>query len=121
MAYVHFSTPEAAAAAIQASKEKSLKMDGATVVVAPYLTYQQRVKCQEESFTNLYVKNLPSNVLTNEDLINMFNSYGNITSARLVKVGRQPVPITSHDVVGSGAEGHTPPCRIQRLIDTMDL
>lgn len=87
MAYVQFSNQEAAAAAIQASKDKALRLDGATVVVAPYLTYQQRIKSQEESFTNLYVKNLPSNVLTNEDLSHMFSPYGNITSARLVKVG----------------------------------
>lgn len=89
MAYVQFSTKEAAAAAIQASKEKKLTLDGATVVVAPYLSYQQRAQSQEESFTNLYVKNLPSNILTNEDLTNMFRSYGTITSARLVKVGGQ--------------------------------
>lgn len=87
MAYVQFSTKDAADAAIQASKEKALKMDSTTVVVAPYLTYQQRVKCQEESFTNLYVKNLPSNILTNEDLNSLFTQYGTITSARLVKVG----------------------------------
>lgn len=87
MAYVQFSSKDAADAAIQASKKKALKMDSATVVVAPYLTYQQRAKCQEESFTNLYVKNLPSNILTNEDLNSLFNQYGTITSARLVKVG----------------------------------
>eukprot|EP00892_Ulva_mutabilis_P011764 jgi/Ulvmu1/8960/UM005_0051.1 len=89
MAYVQFTSKRSANAAIQASKEKKLSMGGATVVVAPYLSYQQRAESQEESFTNVYVKNLPSNILTNEELKNMFSSYGSITSARLVKVGGQ--------------------------------
>ena len=92
MAYVQFSTMEAAAAAIQSSKDKRLKMHGATVIVAPYLSFQQRSRCQDETFTNLYVKNLPSNILTDEDLTRMFSSYGNITSSRLVKVGGHQLP-----------------------------
>jgi RNA recognition motif-containing protein len=88
-AFVQFSTPEAASAAIQHAKENKIFIGGKPLIVSKYVPYEQRKEEKITNYTNIYVKNLPSSVTTEEDLQRLFQQFGHITSVKLVKVTLQ--------------------------------
>jgi polyadenylate-binding protein len=83
--YVHYQTDDAASAAIAKVNGKGIA--GQTVEVKPFNSSKREKK--NSSFTNVFVKNLPSNY-TKEQLDELFGKYGKITSS-MVKVSSRAV------------------------------
>jgi polyadenylate-binding protein len=77
--FVHYETEEAARAAIDKVNGKMLM--NRVVTVTPFLSLKERnAKNGQQAFTNVYVKNLPAEIDTEEKLREMFAKYGAITS-----------------------------------------
>lgn len=84
--FVHFETAEAAEEAIASVNGKRLGHNSEKVVtVCEFLSRQERGDSAQK-FTNIYVKNLPESVGTDEALQALFTEYGDITSAVVQKV-----------------------------------
>lgn len=79
-AFVHYESDEAAQNAIQRVDGKVIA--GEKVNVAPFKSKSERNEGGKATFTNLYVKNLPEDVKS-EDLEKMFGKFGKITSFSL--------------------------------------
>ena len=56
-------------------------INGSVITVEPFAPPQK--KCPEETFTNVYLKELPWSIQTNEDLEALISPYGRIQSACL--------------------------------------
>jgi len=76
--FVHFESESSAKKAI--SKVNGMIMGSKTVYVGPFVAKKERLKKNEHSWTNVYVKNLDPNTSV-EDLTKMFEKFGSITSA----------------------------------------
>ena len=83
VAYVQFGSQEAADNVIEKAGLGLIEIGNSIISASPYLPYEQRVQSRNEEFTNLYVKNLPEDVRSNDDLRALFLPYGAIKSARL--------------------------------------
>ncbi|GMH38270.1 hypothetical protein BSKO_06154 [Bryopsis sp. KO-2023] len=79
--YVQYDSPESAVAAVQRANGMLLK--GRQLYVAPYKSKQARGAGR--GFTNIYAKNLPKTICTDEALRELFIEYGPITSVFLAK------------------------------------
>jgi polyadenylate-binding protein len=75
--FVQYQNPEDAAKAIPALDKTKVK--GLEMIVQEYLPIEKRPK-GSKPLTNLYVKNLPPNVTSKEELKKLFDSYGVMTS-----------------------------------------
>ena len=94
--FVHFETAEAAVKAIKEVNGKKLGHDSDKVVtVCEFLSRQERGEAGKR-FTNVYVKNLPDSVQTDDDLQKLFGQYGIITSAVVQLVRDNPFLKLSH-------------------------
>lgn len=76
--FVHFEDEETATKAI--NKVNGMMILSKKVFVGPFIGKKERLKNKEQCWTNVYVKNLPVET-TNEKLEEMFEKYGQITSA----------------------------------------
>lgn len=83
VAYVQFGSQDAADNVIKKSERGLIEIGHSIISASPYLPFEQRVQNRNEEFTNLYVKNLPDDVRSNDDLAALFLPYGAITSVRL--------------------------------------
>jgi RNA recognition motif-containing protein len=83
VAYVQFGSQAAADAVIQESRRGFIEVGNMPISAKQYLPYDQRIQNKNEEFTNLYVKNLPEDVLSDDDLRDIFAHYGAIKSVRL--------------------------------------
>ncbi|KAL9653493.1 hypothetical protein ABK040_002126 [Willaertia magna] len=82
--FVHFETQEAAEKAI--AKVNGMLLNGKQVFVGPFVKKSERLKIlsNEDSFTNVFVKNLDASVDDNE-LKDLFSKFGEIQSAVVMK------------------------------------
>jgi polyadenylate-binding protein len=77
--YVQFRREEDANQARIDLKEASI--NGRPLTIEPF---QRRIRqSEEETFTNVYIKNLPDSVKTHDDLAALFSKFGVVTSAKL--------------------------------------
>jgi polyadenylate-binding protein len=76
--YVEFETEEEMRNAIDASDHIQLR--GNDLYVTQFIPRDKREKLKENSWTNVFVKNLPGEITTNE-LNELFEPYGTITSS----------------------------------------
>lgn len=81
--FVHFEREEDAAACIDQVNGKEI--EGKTVTVGAFLPRAERPSDREVRFTNVFVKNLPDSVDSDDKLEAMFKPYGSITSAVTMK------------------------------------
>jgi polyadenylate-binding protein len=85
--FVHFETNEAAEQAIK--NVNNMLLNDKKVYVGRFMTKGQRTDVvggsAQKKFTNVYVKNLPENITDDEKLKEMFETYGEITSAVVAK------------------------------------
>jgi hypothetical protein len=81
--FVHYDSDEAANKAI--ARVNGMNLAGKTVYVAPFVPKQARQQggAGQATFTNLYIKNLPESVQTEDDLTKFVESYGELTSVWL--------------------------------------
>lgn len=79
--YVQYEKPDFATEAVE--RANGMLLEGRQLYVAHYATRETRGA--NSGFTNLYVKNLPSSVRGEEDLVKMFEVHGEITSAILAR------------------------------------
>lgn len=82
--FVHFETQEAAEKAI--AKVNGMLLNGKQVFVGPFVKKSERLKIlsNEDSFTNIYVKNLDPSV-DDKELREMFSKFGEIQSAVVMR------------------------------------
>ncbi|GAU26793.1 hypothetical protein TSUD_288980 [Trifolium subterraneum] len=80
--FVQFDTDESAQNAIE--KLDGMLINDKKVYVGHFIRQQERSRNGSPKFTNIYVKNL-SETYTDEDLKQLFNTYGVITSAVVMK------------------------------------
>jgi polyadenylate-binding protein len=85
--FVHFADPEAAKRAIEEVNGAQLGDSEKVVTVCEFLSRQERGDSKPQ-FTNIYVKNLPPSIASEEDLKGIFNEFGDITSSAIRKVRR---------------------------------
>lgn len=83
--FVHFAEPSAAKSAIEAVNGAQLGDSDKVVTVTEFVSKQDRGD-PKQNFTNVYVKNLPASVKTEDDVKAMFSEYGEISSVALMKV-----------------------------------
>lgn len=86
--YVHFETKENATQALEAAQKNEVIIEGSVVTAEPYVSRSQR-SGPANSFTNVYVKNIPTD-WTSEQLKEFFTKYGTITSAVVVADSENP-------------------------------
>lgn len=81
--FVHFETPEAAAAATE--KVNGMLLAGRKVYVGKFLNKREREAAGQinKSFTNVYVKNLDESLCSEEKLRDLFSDYGDMTSIHI--------------------------------------
>lgn len=79
--FVHFQSEEGAAEAI--SSLNGMLLNGKQVFVGYFIPRQSRAR-SEDSFTNVYVKNLPEST-DDEELKTMFTEFGEVTSVAIMK------------------------------------
>lgn len=82
--FVHFETEEAAKKSIE--KVNGMLLNGKKVYVGPFMSSKEREKelgDKVKLFTNVYVKNFGLD-LTEEQFLNMFTQYGQITSYKII-------------------------------------
>lgn len=92
--FVHFSEPSAAKEAIEQVNGAQLGDSEQVVTVTEFISKQDRGD-PKKRFTNVYVKNLPASVTTEEDLKKLFEGFGDISSVALSKVS----PSTTDDLL----------------------
>ncbi|KAK7380564.1 hypothetical protein VNO78_33078 [Psophocarpus tetragonolobus] len=81
--FVQFDNEESAQNAIK--KLNGMLINDKKVYVGPFIRRQERYQANESpKFTNVYVKNLPE-TFTDEDLKQLFSTYGTITSVVVMK------------------------------------
>lgn len=82
--FVHFETQEAAEKAI--AKINGMLLNGKQVFVGPFVKKSERLKIlsNEDSFTNIYVKNLDASV-DEKELVEVFSKFGEIQNAVIMK------------------------------------
>lgn len=78
-AYVQFRTKESAENALQSFQD--VLINGQEIIVEEY-NRKAKISHQDQ-FTNLYIKNLPNTIRTQEDLENLFRPFGDIVSSKL--------------------------------------
>lgn len=78
--FVHYETEEAAKDAME--KVNGMQIAGSTVYVGPFIKREERDEA--ESFTNLYVKNMPSN-WDDQKITSVFSEFGEVVSSVLLK------------------------------------
>lgn len=78
--YVQYKDQSAAEAAIKEMNNK--EVDGKRLAVSIYNPDKKKEKSQNK-FTNVFVKNLPPNLTTKEQLVLLFQEFGKITSAAI--------------------------------------
>lgn len=83
VAYVQFGSQAVANTVIEQAQRGLIAIGNMYISAAPYLPYEQRVQSKNEEFTNLYVKNLPEDVMSDNDLRALFSPYGPVKSVRL--------------------------------------
>lgn len=83
VAYVQFGSQTVADTVIQQARLGMIEIGNMYISAKPYLPYEQRVHNRNHEFTNLYVKNLPEDVLSDDDLRALFSPYGAVKSVRL--------------------------------------
>lgn len=83
--FVHFADPSAAKKAIEDVNGAQLGESEKVVTVTEFISKQDRSD-PKKLFTNVYVKNLPASVETEEELKTMFEEFGPISSIALMKV-----------------------------------
>ncbi|KAH0791547.1 Polyadenylate-binding protein [Histomonas meleagridis] len=103
--YVQFRNPEDAQQAISDLKEATI--NGRPITIEPFRR-RQRVK-PEETYQNVYIKNLPPSIKTNEDLAKIFSAYGDVQSAYISIKDGKPLPfgfcnMTTHEAAVSAVE-----------------
>ncbi|EPZ31985.1 polyadenylate binding protein [Rozella allomycis CSF55] len=84
--FVHFESPEAADAAI--AKVNGMLLNGKKVFVGKHVPRKERMSKIDKMkaiFTNIYVKNLPESIESDEKFVEMFSEFGNVTSAYLAR------------------------------------
>ncbi|KAH0792685.1 Polyadenylate-binding protein 2 [Histomonas meleagridis] len=86
--YVQFRYEKDAQQAITDLKDATI--NGRNVQIEPYRR-RQKVN-PEETFTNVYIKDLPSSIQTNEDLKKLFSEYGEVQNPWLVFNKGKPAP-----------------------------
>jgi len=82
--FVHYETEEAATEAINKTNGKLL--NGKKVYVGKFVPRKDRLALEQENpkWTNIFVKNVAKS-LTEEKFLELFNAFGNVTSAVLMK------------------------------------
>ena len=90
--YVQYETPEAAQSAVD--RANGMLLEGRQLYVANYATKDTRVS--QHGYTNVYVKNLPPSIDSDDALKEIFSKCGDITSCFLPKV----CEMSSRDVTG---------------------
>jgi len=80
--FVHFENEESALKAI--AKVNGMIMGSKKVFVGKFIPKKERLKNKESSWTNVYVKNLDKDSMSDSELEIMFKKYGDITSARVM-------------------------------------
>lgn len=83
--FVHFSEPAAAKKAIENVNGAQLGESEKVVTVTEFISKQERGDPKKD-FTNIYVKHLPPSITTENELKEMFQEYGEISSVALMKV-----------------------------------
>lgn len=78
--FVHYETEEAASTAI--SSVNGMVIGRKTVYVGPFKKRTERVQCTDQTYTNLYVKNIPASI-TEEKLKEIFGAHGTVTSVAI--------------------------------------
>lgn len=78
-AFVHFETEEASQKAIEKAKNGGFVIDGSAVIVETYKNIKERGTLNN-SFTNVYVKNIPVE-WTKAELESYFAKFGEVTSS----------------------------------------
>lgn len=91
--FVHFAEPSSAKAAIDAVNGAQLGESDKVVSVTEFVSKQERGD-PKQHFTNIYVKNLPETIKTEDDVKAMFSEYGDISSVALMKVSTSPDILT---------------------------
>lgn len=79
--YVQYESPEAAQQAVD--RANGMLLEGKQLFVAHYATKDTRVA--QRGYTNIYVKNLPPSVDSDEALSTLFSQCGDVTSCYLPK------------------------------------
>eukprot|EP00892_Ulva_mutabilis_P010582 jgi/Ulvmu1/7897/UM004_0129.1 len=82
--FVHFSEPSAAKSAIEAVNGAQLGESENVVTVSEFVSKQNR-EDSKQLFTNVYVKNLPPSVETEDDVKALFHNFGEVSSVALIK------------------------------------
>ena len=80
--YVQYETPEAAQSAVD--RANGMLLEGKQLYVAHYATKDTRVS--QHGYTNVYIKNLPPSIETDEALKGLFEKCGDVTSCYMPKV-----------------------------------
>lgn len=80
--FVQFENEEAAESAI--IRLNGMLLNDKQVYVGHFIRHQERIRANGSLFTNVYVKNLPETT-TDDDLKNLFTTYGAITSAVVMR------------------------------------
>jgi polyadenylate-binding protein len=83
--FVHFADPDAAKKAIEDVNGAQLGDSDKVVTVTEFISKQDRGD-GKQNFTNVYVKNLPSTIQSEDDVRGLFKEFGTISSAACMKV-----------------------------------
>jgi polyadenylate-binding protein len=75
--YVHFESEDDADEAIKVVNGRDIR--GLHVYATHFVPRQERVKKRENSWTNVFVKNIPDSI-TEDEILQVFRKYGEITS-----------------------------------------
>mmetsp|Transcript_7517 Transcript_7517/g.24040 ORF Transcript_7517/g.24040 Transcript_7517/m.24040 type:complete len:641 (-) Transcript_7517:80-2002(-) len=78
--FVHYDSEESAQKAIAAVN--GAKIEDKELFVAPFVPKKER-QSSSTTFTNLYIKQLPDNIQSDSDLLDMFKPFGTVTSVHL--------------------------------------
>jgi polyadenylate-binding protein len=78
--YVQFRNPDDARNAMEDLKESTI--NGRPLQIQPYMRHQPRQP--EASFTNVYIKNLPESIETTDQLVELFQPFGEVTAPHLM-------------------------------------
>jgi polyadenylate-binding protein len=109
--FVHFENAESADKAIQ--KVNGMLLGNLKVYVGRFIAKKEWLKQKENSWTNVFAKNLPPN-FTEKQLTDLFSEFGPVTSAVIMKEPERPVkavpaPAKEPETTSApAAEGETP-------------